>query len=72
MGDRHPKAEVEAALQKAEHAGLKVKKDPNGHRWGRLICCPCAAETKVWGTPKCPGTEAKKILEFVRKHAKCV
>ncbi|SCK63289.1 hypothetical protein YW7DRAFT_07081 [Streptomyces sp. AmelKG-E11A] len=30
--DRHPTPDVEAALKRAETAGLKVKRDQNGHR----------------------------------------
>ncbi|MFI0219711.1 hypothetical protein [Streptomyces lydicus] len=70
-GDRHPKPDVEAALRRAEKAGLKVKHDQNGHRWGYVICCPCTASTKVWSTPSSPGTEGRKIDEFTRKHLNC-
>ncbi|MCX4681302.1 hypothetical protein OG413_45175 [Streptomyces sp. NBC_01433] len=70
-GDRHPKSDIEAALRKAEAAGLKVKRDQNGHRWGYVICCPCNDDLKVWCTPKNTGTEARKVNEFTRRHNSC-
>lgn len=71
IGDRHQKKDVEAALKRAEALGFKVTHDKNGHRWGYLICCRCTKSTVVRCTPQSPGTEAKKINEFVRSHQKC-
>ncbi|MEW1657912.1 hypothetical protein [Streptomyces sp. NPDC093707] len=70
-GDRHPKADIEAALKRAEKARLKVTRNQNGHRWGFVICCPCNKERFVWSTPANTGMEAKRIDEFTRRHSGC-
>ncbi|GLF97308.1 hypothetical protein [Streptomyces yaizuensis] len=72
LGDRHQKKDVEAALKRAEAAGLKVRHDKNKHRWGWVLCCPCNDQTVVYCTPRNTGDEAKKINEFVRNHQRCV
>ncbi|WP_445399664.1 hypothetical protein ACSMX9_02675 [Streptomyces sp. LE64] len=71
LGDRHQKKDVEAALKRAEAAGLKVTHDRNGHRWGWLICCPCNGRYVVSSTPRNSGTEAKKIDGFINVHRSC-
>ncbi|MER6914315.1 hypothetical protein ABT354_21810 [Streptomyces sp. NPDC000594] len=68
LGDRHQKKDVEAALKRAEAAGLKVTHDKNRHRWGWVLCCPCDAKHRVVSTPKSQGDEATKIDEFTRSH----
>ncbi|MGW1146609.1 hypothetical protein ACSMX9_18360 [Streptomyces sp. LE64] len=70
-GDRHQKKDVEAALRRAEAAGLKVTRTGRGHQWGYLLCCPCRARRSVSCTPQSPGEEAKFIDGFVRKHRNC-
>lgn len=64
---RHPKKEVEAALQDAETAGWVVADRPghHGHAWGQMTCpgdCPI-----VWihSTPKNPQNHAKRLLRAV-------
>ncbi|MEU9608883.1 hypothetical protein [Streptomyces sp. NPDC048057] len=71
IGDRHQKKDVEAALRRAEDAGLKVTHKGNGHTWGVVICCPCAQHTTVSCTPRSPGNEAKKIDQFTERHRNC-
>ncbi|EDY47965.1 hypothetical protein SSCG_00993 [Streptomyces clavuligerus] len=68
LGDKHQKKDVEAALKRAEKAGLKVTHDKNRHRWGWLICCPCNEHITVYCTPRSPGGEAKRIDSFRRNH----
>lgn len=68
LGDRHQKKDVEAALKRAEAAGLKVTHDKNRHRWGWVLCCPCNERHRVSCTPKSQGDEANKIDEFIRDH----
>ncbi|AXU13990.1 hypothetical protein [Streptomyces clavuligerus] len=70
-GDKHQKKDVEAALKRAEAAGLKVTHDRNRHRWGWLICCPCSGRQEVSCTPKSAGGEAKRIDGFINKHRGC-
>ncbi|MFI5621508.1 hypothetical protein [Streptomyces sp. NPDC051567] len=63
---------MEAALKRAEAAGLKVTHDKNRHRWGWVLCCPCSKTHTVHGTPRNTGDEAKKIDGFTDKHRGCV
>ncbi|AXU13340.1 hypothetical protein [Streptomyces clavuligerus] len=67
-GDRHQKKDVEAALKRAEEAGLKVTRKQNGHTWGLVVCCPCNEFHRVNCTPRSTGDEAKKIDNFTRNH----
>ncbi|MCX4661934.1 hypothetical protein [Streptomyces uncialis] len=71
LGDRHQKKDVEAALKRAERAGLKVTRKKSGHTWGLVICCPCDDHVSVSCTPRSTGAEAKRIDEFVRDHQRC-
>ncbi|MCX4664243.1 hypothetical protein ACFWPV_28145 [Streptomyces uncialis] len=71
IGDRHQKKDVEAALKRAERAGLKVTRTGKGHRWGLLICCPCNESHTVACTPQSQGEEARSIDRFTRRHASC-
>ncbi|MFI5621676.1 hypothetical protein [Streptomyces sp. NPDC051567] len=68
IGDRHQKKDVEAALKRAEAAGLKVTHDKNRHRWGWVICCPCKDDITINSTPRVAGDEAKRVDEFTRRH----
>ncbi|AXU13339.1 hypothetical protein CRV15_11110 [Streptomyces clavuligerus] len=70
-GDRHQKKDVEAALKRAEKAGLKVTRKQNGHRWGWVLCCPCKADHVVFCTPRNPGQGAQEIDQFTRRHTNC-
>ncbi|MGW6458124.1 hypothetical protein ACWF94_19805 [Streptomyces sp. NPDC055078] len=71
LGDRHQKKDIEAALRRAEAAGLKVTHDKNRHRWGYVICCPCRRTFTVSCTPQNAGGEAKRIDGFITKHRGC-
>ncbi|MFE7131348.1 hypothetical protein ACFVIM_10845 [Streptomyces sp. NPDC057638] len=71
LGDRHQKKDVEAALKRAEAAGLKVTRTGNGHTWGYLLCCPCSKTVGVSCTPQSPGEEAKMIDRFTWRHRNC-
>ncbi|MER5490902.1 hypothetical protein ACSMX9_02685 [Streptomyces sp. LE64] len=71
LGDRHQKKDVEAALKRAEAAGLKVTHDKNRHHWGYVLCCPCSRSVTVHCTPKDTGTMAKRIDEFTQRHRGC-
>jgi hypothetical protein len=67
-GWRHPHKEVNQALKSAERAGCEVIEVHKGHVWGRVVV-PSGQELKVWSTPRSPETMAKRIREFVRRHA---
>ncbi|MEU0985340.1 hypothetical protein [Streptomyces sp. NPDC005953] len=71
LGDRHQKKDVEAALKRAEAAGLKVTRTGSGHRWGYVLCCPCNQRRTVSCTPQNPSEEARYIDGFVRQHRAC-
>jgi hypothetical protein len=49
--DRHPKKEVEEALQYCEKKGWEVKKTVAGHKWG-IVLCGEGCKVYVWATPK--------------------
>ncbi|MER7043297.1 hypothetical protein [Streptomyces jumonjinensis] len=71
LGDRHQKKDVEAALKRAERAGLKVTHKQNGHDWGAVVCCPCNERVVVHCTPRSQGNEANKIDRFTERHRNC-
>lgn len=64
---RHPKKEVEAALEQLEAQGVRVDVRENGHVWARLLCsCPDRQhQTSVHSTPQNPGNHAKALLSTV-------
>lgn len=51
MHPRHPKKEVNAALDYAGSRRLTVERTAAGHEWGRIICA-CGAWVSVWSTPR--------------------
>jgi hypothetical protein len=70
MRPRHPKKEVEDAVQEAEAAGWMVTIS-RGHAWG-ILRCPFGArggcQMSVWSTPTVPAAHASDIR---RRVAKC-
>ncbi len=69
---KHPKKEVEDALEHAEANGWRV--DVGGsHAWGKIYCpynddeCRCGefCITSVWSTPKNPGNHARQLKRVV-------
>lgn len=64
---RHPKKDIEAALQAAEAAGWVVEEIHRGHRWG-IARCPAAEHVvAVWSAPRDPATLGKRIRDEVSK-----
>jgi len=71
--DRHPKKEVEEAIQHAEEEGWSVIAGGRGHAWGKLYCpyndkeCRCGDFCKagIWSTPKNAGTHARHLKRIV-------
>ncbi|MGH8226913.1 MAG: hypothetical protein ACREU3_03240 [Steroidobacteraceae bacterium] len=69
---RHPKKEVEEALQYAEHAGWQVSIG-GSHAWGKIYCpyndreCRCGefCIASIWSTPRNPGNHASQIRRVV-------
>jgi len=69
---RHPKPEVEAAIEHAEAHGWTLK-EGGAHAWGRMFCpynddtCRCGefCITSIWSTPKNPGNHGKQLRRVV-------
>lgn len=65
---RHPKKQIEKAVQYAESLGWRVELSKKGHAWGRLYC-PLASrlgcKISVWGTPKDADNHARAIQSAV-------
>jgi hypothetical protein len=70
LRSRHPKKDVEEALQEAEKAGMIVE-DSRGH-WG-VIWCPgdehdrCPRPFWVWSSPKNVQNHAKQIRRYIAR-----
>ena len=64
--NRHPKKEVEDALQYAEAHAWTVIDTASGHRWG-VATCPgdCSPPMSIWSTPRNPGNHARQIMRNV-------
>ena len=65
---RHPKKEIEAAIQHAEGLGWRVSVG-GSHAWGHLYCPLHTREgciVPIWSTPKNPGKHAKGIRRSIR------
>ncbi len=61
---RHPKKDVEKALQYGEKDGWIVEQTASGHKWGK-VQCGHGCKVLVWSTPKNPGNHAKAIRKAV-------
>jgi hypothetical protein len=69
---RHPKKEVEAAIQHAENNGWRVSVG-GSHAWGRIYCpyndaeCRCGefCITSIWSTPKSPDNHSRQLRRVV-------
>lgn len=69
---KHPKKEVEQALQYAEWHGWRVEAG-GSHAWGRMYCpynqvvCRCGEYciTSIWGTPRNAGNHARQLQRVV-------
>lgn len=70
MRTRHPKKDVEAALQYAETQGWIVIPKSAGHSWGTMNCPGGRGGCRVqpiWSTPKNPTNFARKLRRAVDK-----
>jgi hypothetical protein len=64
IGGRHPKADVEKALQYADEHEWTVTRTVAGHRWGKAEC-GSGCTVSIWSTPKNAGNHAKAIRRAV-------
>ena len=64
---RHPKKEVEEALDFAEAHGWLIESPRPGHPWGKAICERAEHDCLVWiwSTPRVPANHAKQIRRAV-------
>ena len=69
---RHPKKDVEEALQHAEAQGWRIEVG-GSHAWGKMYCpyndaeCRCGefCIASIWSTPKNPGNHARQLKRVV-------
>ncbi len=64
---RHPKPEIEKAIQYAEELGWKAELS-NGHAWGRLFCPQSTRDgciVSIWSTPRSPENHARQLRKVV-------
>lgn len=74
---KHPKPEVEAAIQHAEAHGWIVETG-GAHAWGKIYCpyndetCRCGefCIASIWSTPKNPGNHARQLKRVVDNCAR--
>lgn len=74
---KHPKSEVEVAIQHAEELGWTVKVG-GAHARGRMFCpynddtCRCGefCITSIWSTPKNPGNHGRQLRRVVDNCAR--
>lgn len=73
--EKHPKPEVEAALEDLGEKPVRIAVVHHGHVWGRIYC-NCGArghQISINSTPKSPGNEARRLraawVTWERKHA---
>lgn len=62
---RHPKKDIEYALEYAEEQGWTVTSVLRGHRWGVLACPTGERVVPVWSTPKSPTSHAMNLRRRV-------
>lgn len=67
MHPKHPKKEVNAALDHADSRGLNVEQTIAGHKWGRIVCS-CGARVSIWSTPRSPHNHGKQLRKWVDLH----
>lgn len=64
---KHPKTDVEKAVQYAEQQGWRVQLG-GSHAWGRLYCphsTRVGCIVSVWSTPRSPENHARHIRKAV-------
>lgn len=64
---RHPKQDVEKALQYAEELGCLIDDNHNGHRWGWVIGADGSKFT-IFCTPRSPSSHGKRIRQWADKN----
>lgn len=68
--DRHPKKEVEEALQDADAAEWTCERRGGGHAWAVIRCKFGCCQLSVSSTPKNTGNEASRIRRKVKRCPK--
>ncbi len=63
----HDDKEINKALKSAVQYGFEVLPVRKGHT-ACTVVAPNGQRLSVWSTPRDPGTMAKRIREFIRRH----
>jgi hypothetical protein len=64
---KHPKKDVDAALDYAEDLGHMVERTVAGHKWGR-ITCSLGHRASVWSTPRTAVHHAHDLRKWAIQH----
>lgn len=67
---RHPRGEIEDALEYAEQKGWDVMPTSSGHRWGVMRCREHSREgcqISIWSTPRSTGNHAAALRRAVER-----
>ena len=68
MHPRHPKKEVNEALDYADDHDFEVEQTTAGHKWGRVTCPTCRAWASIWSTPRSPHNHGRQLRRWVDQH----
>jgi hypothetical protein len=64
---KHPKKEVNEALDYADRLGLLVERTSAGHKWGRVVCSE-GEWVAVWSTPRSPFDHGRRLRKWADQH----
>jgi len=64
---KHPKKEINEALDHADSLGLVVERTSAGHKWGRIVCVE-GEWVAVWSTPRSPFAHARRLRKWADRH----
>ena len=67
MHPKHPKKDIDKALDYADELGFVVERTIAGHKWGRIVCT-CGAWVSIWSTPKNPSNHGRQLRRWVHQH----
>jgi arginyl-tRNA--protein-N-Asp/Glu arginylyltransferase len=65
---KHPKKDVNDALDYADEQGFDIEQRRSGHAWGRINCGMCGAFVSIWSTPRDPFNHGRNLRKWVDRH----